>query len=98
VLSTEINSFFLLFLFLIWAAIITILAKVAPASWIGADGLLVNGGYVFVGIFIFRAFRLFYNEKWWVALIKTIIFMFLHLLITIYLYKFILFVAVMLTI
>ncbi len=98
VLSTEINSFFLVMVFFIWAVILWLLNHVLPKNWWGNEALSIGGGYFFVGLFIAAAFRRFYNESRRIAFLKTLLFIALHVLIVYFLYKFLLFVAVMLTI
>lgn len=98
VLSTEINSFFLVMVFFIWATVLWLLSHVLSKETVNNELLSIGGGYFFLVLFIAAAFRRFYNESWRIAFLKTLLFLTLHVGIVYFGYKFLLFVAVMLTI
>jgi len=93
VLATEINSFYLLFSFLIFPLLLTLLFKFLPHSF--AKHVTDTGvgifSYIMVAAFSARAFRLFYGDRWWWAILKSILVVVAHYFIVQIIYKFILF-------
>lgn len=96
VLSTEINSFFLLLSFLIYPFVIALLNKFLPDYLFSDGGFLINSAYLFVTLYTVIAFRRFYTTGFWGALWRSLLFIVLHMVIVYLLYKFILFATVML--
>jgi hypothetical protein len=93
VLSTEINSFFILFSFFIVPLIVTILYKLAPAlsTTIFSERSIGIFSYSVLSIYTAVAFRRFYNDKRLWAIMKSVITMAAHVIIVIWIYKFTLF-------
>ncbi|MBC7890419.1 MAG: DUF3667 domain-containing protein [Ferruginibacter sp.] len=93
VLSTEINSFYLLFSFFIMPLLITICYKLFPqtAQQVLTDSSIGFFSYTVIGFFSAIAFRQFYNDRRWWSVIKAIFVIFAHYFIVHLIYKFILF-------
>jgi Protein of unknown function (DUF3667) len=93
VLSTEINSFYLLFTFFLMPIFITVCYKLLPpiAPRILTDSHIGFFSYAIIGFFSAIAFRQFYNDKWWWSAIKALLVMYAHFFIVQAIYKFILF-------
>ncbi|MEI9806474.1 MAG: DUF3667 domain-containing protein [Bacteroidota bacterium] len=94
VLATELNSFFLLFTFLLLPLGVILLYKLLPgvAFKIINQNSLVAFSYIVVGIYMMLAFLRFYNDRWWWALIKTCLLIITHYYIVQLIYKLVLFV------
>jgi Protein of unknown function (DUF3667) len=99
VFSAEINSFYLLWGFLILPLLIGIFILIM--KWIGGGASMylgdsVLGWLVYTPLMIYTAIasRRFYNFNWWQLIIFCIVFYFTHTLIVYSLYKFLLFVTV----
>ncbi len=101
ILSTEINSFYLLFVFLILGGLVfLVLAYINPAlerepvfGW-----LSVGLAYLIFCFFCYQAFRRFYGLKGILNVLSVILFILWHSLTVFIIYKFILFVTVMMLI
>lgn len=99
VFSAEINSFYLLWGFLLLPLLISIMFFIARLLSINANvylsdnpiGLLI---YIPVVIYTANAAKRFYNFKWWQNMIFCIVFFAAHTFIVYTLYKFLLFVTV----
>lgn len=98
VFASEINSFYLLWGFLI----LPVLMKVANYLSYNITGYYlpffddVIGVIIYLGMFIYlgSAVKRFYKFKWWQTLLFVVIFYFSHTFIVYILYKFLLFVTV----
>ncbi|MBV9960753.1 MAG: DUF3667 domain-containing protein [Parafilimonas sp.] len=92
VMATELNSFFVMFDFLITPLIIKFAVIVAPGiitHFSDEDvGILL---YVIFAVFSSIAFRLFYNEAWYLSIPKAIFIAYIHSQIIQVVYKFLLF-------
>lgn len=93
ILSTEINSFYLMVGFFILPLLTTIFYKLFPQIALRIVTELSLGilSYSVVGFFMAVAFRVFYNDSWWWSLIKSILVIFAHYFIVQVIYKFVLF-------
>lgn len=93
VLSTEINSFYILFSFFVMPLVISIMYKLFPANApnLFTELSLAITCYLVVAIFATLAFRLFYRDKWWWAVSKALLIIVSHYYIVQVIYKFILF-------
>lgn len=93
VLSTEINSFYLLFSFFIMPLLISVCYKLLPqsATQILTDSSIGFFSYSVMGFFSAIAFRVFYKDRLWYSILKSILVMFAHYFIVQVIYKFILF-------
>ena len=98
VLSAELNSFFLLFTFFIWASIALLLTKSGwfPPRFFADGGFFLNFNFVVFAVFIAIAFSRFFTEKKWISIIKTLVFLPFYFFIVFMLYKFLLFAVTML--
>jgi hypothetical protein len=98
VLATEINSFFILFGFLLFPLVL--MGWEALAGWLKlhnaymADGWLGVIGYIVFAIFSAVAIRRFYRYKWFYNLIVLLVMLLAHTIIMYVGYKFILFITV----
>lgn len=93
VLATEINSFYLLFSFFILPLLLTLFYKFLPGSltqYLTDSGIGIFS-YAIVAAFAARAFRLFYSDRWWWAIVKSLLIMLAHYYIVQIIYKSILF-------
>jgi hypothetical protein len=93
VLATEINSFYLLFVFLLMPLITMGVFKIAPdftVRWL-TDMNLGIFCYVVIGFYCTLAFHRFYIDRWWWAAIKSLIIIVAHYFIVQLIYKIILF-------
>ncbi len=98
VFAAEVNSFYLLWGFLLLPLLVMIVNMVAglfgiqqnifTEEWIG---ILM---YLYVTIYVAKAAKKFYNFKWWQSFLFTVVFCFAHIFIVYILYKFLLFVTV----
>lgn len=93
VLATELNSFYLLFSFFILPLLLTLFYKLLPASITKTVGDTAVGffAYLVVASFAAKAFRLFYRDRWWWAILKSLLLAIAHYFIVQLIYKFILF-------
>lgn len=93
VLSTEINSFYLMFSFFVMPLLITICYKLIPqtAPRVLTDTSIGLFSYSIIGFFMAIAFRQFYNDSWWWSVIKAFLVIISHYFIVQFIYKFILF-------
>jgi len=98
VLAAELNSFYLMWGFLIMpiilAGIISLYKAIfhtVPPVGDAALGIII---YSVFSIYCIRAFRRFYAFSWWGSIGLTVVFYFAHALIVYTLYKFLLFVTV----
>lgn len=98
VFAAEINSFFLLWGFLLLPLLTTIINSVAhllTGRYIPFyDGVLGIMIYTVMCIYVAKAAKTFYGFKWWQAIVFTVLFYFAHTFIVYNLYKFLLFVTV----
>ncbi|MEO7534088.1 MAG: DUF3667 domain-containing protein [Ferruginibacter sp.] len=92
-LSTELNSFFILFSYFFVPAIAIISIKLFPATQhlIFRDRPIAILCYSMFGFFSAVAFRRFYNDAWWWSIIKALLTVSAHVFIVNVIYKFILF-------
>lgn len=93
VLSTEINSFFLLFSFFIIPGFVLLFHSIAPgvAASVLSDFSVSLLGYSVLGIFCSVAFRRFYKDPWWWAIPKAAVVTIAHYYIVGLIYKIVLF-------
>lgn len=93
VLATELNSFYLLFSFFLLPLALTVAYKLFPMAVPKnlTDTSIGIFSYTIVAIFAARAFRLFYNDRWWWAVVKSLLVVLAHYFIVQIIYKFILF-------
>jgi Protein of unknown function (DUF3667) len=99
IFSTEINSVYLLWGFLILPLLLGMIIMIA--KWItGSNNIYANDGiiswliYIPLVMYTARAGRRFYGFNWWQLLLFCIAFYVAHILIVYSLYKFLLFVTV----
>jgi hypothetical protein len=93
VLATEVNSFYLLFVFLIMPLVTMALYRIAPdftATWV-TDMNLGMFCYLVIAFYCTLAFHRFYKDSWWWAIIKSLIIVVAHYYIVQLIYKIILF-------
>lgn len=97
VLSAEINSFFLIWGFLVLPLILTLLFKLLSLFgldnlFVGDEGLtiMIYGAFV---VYVTRSFNFYYKFKWYFNIPLICFFLFAHNIIVYSLYKFLLFVA-----
>jgi hypothetical protein len=93
VLATEINSFYLLFSFFILPFLFILCNKLIPGL-LGeflTDTAIGIFSYTIVAAFAARAFRRFFKDSWWWAILKSMLLMLAHFYIVQVIYKFILF-------
>lgn len=97
IISTEISSFFIIFTFFILALIMLGL-KYQPFFDIDTKNespLLFYSNLLIVGLFSAIAFRRFFDQKLWVTVLKTLVFVPFFSVVIYFLYKFILFFVTM---
>lgn len=98
VLSAELNAFYLMWGFMVFPLLYIIFQRIY--FWISGNFLPLKDPfsgiiiYVVFAFYIAKAFRKFYNFKWVVSIVFTLLFCFVHLFIVYSLYKFLLFVTV----
>lgn len=100
VLSTEINSFFMVFVFFIMAGLANLVALFSPGLFNGdnavaADNAMSTISYLVLFIFCKKAVERFYQIGPIVSVPFTLLFLFCHYLVVYIVYKFLLFVTVM---
>ena len=98
IIATEINSFYIFSHFLFFPFIAFIVSKIAPAyNYIFADDsslwLVVIGIFA---LFILLALKNFYKEKWWLTIIKALLFLIIFSVGIKYVYGTLIFLLVML--
>lgn len=98
ILSSEILSFFIFSQFLVLPFIALIVEQLIPKYW-----FLFNDGsfiwlimYALLAFFIGVSFRNFYKEKYWLTIIKAMVFMFVFFVAIKYIYAVIVFLLTML--
>lgn len=97
VFSTEINSFFILWNFMllpILVAIVALTINIFGGTLQFNDMTSMIAGYIPLLIYVYIAAKRFYQLKWWQNLIVCTIFLFSHHFIVFVLYKFALFTTV----
>ena len=95
IFSTELNSFFILWMFILFPAIYFSISHIA--AWFGmtipfSDGLLAIISYLFFTVYTFFAAKRFYSLKISQAIFFTLIFVLLQAAFIHYIYEFLLFI------
>lgn len=100
ILATEINSFFLLFIFFILGGLMALLSMFIPAiDHLPVFGILFGVvAYSIFALFCYKAFARFYRPKAFSNILSVLLFLAWHSLTVFIIYKFILFVTVMMLI
>jgi hypothetical protein len=99
-LSTEINSFYLIYAFFLLPLSLSLLSLIQQVmhikfmGWVDEDmlGLIISVG---LALFVSGAFKRFFGFKWWVRFLAIIVFIIAHYFIVYSIYKFLLFITVM---
>jgi hypothetical protein len=96
VLATEINSFFMLFTFLILPVVALLVYELAPetAPKIITETTAVIVAYSAIGLYCTIAFHRFYKDRWWWSVLKGAFVAFTHYFIALVIYKLILFTVI----
>jgi len=98
ILSTEIISFYIFFQFLFLPLIALLIVSISPSlvyllsdnSWVWIIS------YISLAIYISIAFRNFYGQKYWLSILKAIVFFFVFFIVMRDIYNFLLYYLVML--
>ncbi len=100
VLSAELNTFFLYFGFLLAPLVYftagQILKRVFAFNLLYNDFFMTALHFIALGLASAIAFRRFYAEKWWLTIVKVILFLILHAFIFIFIYRLVLALTVLL--
>lgn len=98
VLSAELNAFYLIWGFMLLPLLFLIFQRIY--YWISGNFIFLQDPFSGISIYavfafyVAKAFRKFYNFKWGVSIVFTLLFCFVHMFIVYSLYKFLLFVTV----
>lgn len=100
ILATEINSFYIFSHFLFLPFFAWIVEKIMPAYiYLFNDGSWVWWTiFIFYALFTIRAMKTFYQERWWLIILKGLIFLFIFAAYIRYVYAMLLFLLVMMSI
>jgi hypothetical protein len=94
VFSAEINSFYLLWGFLLLPLLLSVISFITGLSSDVNEMIIGAVMYGVLSFYIAKAARRFYGFKWWQSLVFTLAFAFVHIFIVNILYKFLLFITV----
>lgn len=97
VLSVEMMSVYLVLWWLLFPAMLLSLMYLVPSvkPFIHDDSWVYKMLSVFLGLYFFIAFRNFYREKIWLTLLKALLFLVIFAAVILFIYKVLLFYAVM---
>jgi Protein of unknown function (DUF3667) len=97
IIATEVTTFIFAFSFLIMPVIMILITAAFPSSGylFKDDGLLLIISLAILICATFAALKRFYQEKWWVTLIKSCLFVFIYNFIIQGIYKMILYFVIM---